>query len=71
MQRCHGNAALCEPHLSQSELGNRALRATLLTFVEEDIWVFTPPSCAALAVFTNHYSEPDAITPITSLAPSA
>jgi hypothetical protein len=42
-----------------------------LTFVEEDIWVFTTPSCAVLAVFTNHYSEPDAITPITSLAPSA
>jgi hypothetical protein len=51
--------------------GRRAAAFTLLTFVEEDIWVFTPPSCAALAVFTNHYSEPDAITPITSLAPSA
>jgi len=46
-------------------------RSTLSTFVKEDIWVVTTPSCAALAVFTYYYSELDAITPITRLAPSA
>jgi hypothetical protein len=59
----HGLAGLAAASLS--------VQLLRLTFVEEDIWVFTTPSCAALAVFTNDYSEPNAITPMTSLASSA